>query len=293
MVLSPPSCVGKRGSSSRHNHVYHIAVGLVLLFVGMTIAQAQADSAKLPAGEKHVYLLMGQSNMAGRGKIEEKDKTPHPRVFALSTNNIWEPAIEPITKDRPTNLGVGPGLEFGKIMAERSTNAVILLVPCAVGGTPLKRWERGGDLYERAVARARIAVRDGQFKGVLWHQGEQDSNDEANANSYGERLARMIGDLREALNVPKLPFVAGQIGEFLYTRKEKGKSPFARVVNDAICSIQERVQFATCVKSTGLNHSGDEVHFDTAAQHEFAKRYAAEIIRLQDSALRISPANVP
>jgi len=29
----------------------------------------------------HLYLLIGQSNMAGRGKLESIDRTVHPRVM--------------------------------------------------------------------------------------------------------------------------------------------------------------------------------------------------------------------
>lgn len=49
------------------------------------------------------------------------------------------------------------------------------LVPTAVGGTALRRWIKGGDLYEQAVARARVAAQTGVIRGVLWHQGESDA----------------------------------------------------------------------------------------------------------------------
>lgn len=31
-----------------------------------------------------IFLLIGQSNMAGRGAVEQQDQTPHPRVFMLT-----------------------------------------------------------------------------------------------------------------------------------------------------------------------------------------------------------------
>ena len=42
---------------------------------------------------------MGQSNMAGRGKLAAEDKTPHPRVLVFTLKNHWEPAVEPITAE--------------------------------------------------------------------------------------------------------------------------------------------------------------------------------------------------
>jgi Carbohydrate esterase, sialic acid-specific acetylesterase len=238
---------------------------------------------KLPTKAKlHLYLLMGQSNMAGRGEIGTEDKTPHPRVLVLTTNNVWETAVEPITHDRKSGLGVGPSLAFGKAMAEKDPSVTIGLVPCAIGGTRLNRWQKGADLYERAVKRAQIAMKDGTLEGVLWHQGESDSGTNTLANSYGERLYQMIRDLRTDLGSTNLPFVAAQIGEFLYTRKDN-PSPFAKTVNTALAKLPENVPFTACVSSHDLKDKGDNLHFDAASQREMGRRYATEMLQLQKS----------
>jgi hypothetical protein len=243
--------------------------------------KAAAASVQLPVKEKlQLYLLMGQSNMAGRGKLATEDKTPHPRVLVLTLENKWEPAVEPITRDKPGMLGVGPGLAFGKVMAEKEPGVTIGLVPCAFGGTPLKRWQRGGDLYSNAVHRAKLAMRDGTLAGILWHQGESDSGTATNANTYGDRLAQMIQDIRADLGLPGLPFVVGQIGEFLYDRGPD-HSPYARVVNAALAELPKKVPATGCALSKGLKHKGDQLHFDASSQREFGGRYAAEMLRLQ------------
>lgn len=74
--------------------------------LGLTLNAADSRSAeqslKLPAKEKcHLYLMMGQSNMSGRGKVEADDRTPHPRVLMFTTNAVWQPAVESVTQDRP------------------------------------------------------------------------------------------------------------------------------------------------------------------------------------------------
>jgi hypothetical protein len=238
---------------------------------------------QLPVKEKlHLYLLMGQSNMAGRGKIGAEDKTPHPRVLLFTLQNKWEPAVEPVTHDKPGMLGVGPGLAFGKAMAASDPDATIGLVPCAVGGTPLKRWERSGDLYSNAVQRARLAMREGTLKGILWHQGESDSGAATNANSYSDRLSRMIQDIRADLGAPDLPFVVGQIGEFLYDRGP-GHAAYTRVVNAALAALPEKVPATACAPSKGLKDKGDVLHFDAASQRELGRRYAAAMLRLQSA----------
>jgi hypothetical protein len=242
---------------------------------------AATRAVTLPVKAKlHIYLLMGQSNMAGRGKFGPEDKTPHPRVLMFTIAGEWEPAVEPITHDKPTMLGVGPGLAFGKAMADKEPGLTIGLVSCAFGGTPLRRWQRGGDLYSNAVQRATLAMRDGTLKGILWHQGESDSGAATNALSYSDRLAQMVQDVRADLAAPNLPFVAGQIGEFLYDRGPD-HSPYARVVNEAIAKLPEKIPAAGYVPSKGLTHKGDVLHFDAASQRELGRRYAAVMLRLQ------------
>ncbi|HNR71458.1 MAG TPA: sialate O-acetylesterase [Verrucomicrobiota bacterium] len=245
---------------------------------------APIQPASLPAKEKlELYLLLGQSNMAGRGQLADEDQTPHPRVLVFTRQNQWEPAVEPITHDKPALLGVGPGLAFGKAMARKKPGATIGLVPCALGGTPLRRWQRGGDLYSNAVHRARRAMRDGTLAGILWHQGESDAGAATNASSYGARLGQMVQDLRAELGAPGLPFVAGQIGEFLYDRGPD-RSPYAREVNAAIARLPRAVPGTGCARSKGLKDKGDQLHFDAASQRELGRRYAAVLLRLQAKA---------
>jgi hypothetical protein len=243
-------------------------------------ANSKTQPVKLPAKRKvHLYLLMGQSNMAGRGKVEAEDRTPNPRVMTFTTNNTWQVAVDPITWDKPTIAGVGPGVAFGKAMAESNPKVPIGLVPCAVGGTPLSRWEKGGDLYSNAVYRAKLALKSGTLKGIVWHQGESDSKPGL-AETYGDRLAQMIEDIRADLKSPRLPFVVGQLGEFIYTREANNLTE-ARLVNDTLAKIPDRVPHTACACSAGLTHKGDQVHFDTASQRELGRRFAVEMIRLQ------------
>lgn len=255
------------------------------LLAGLISASAFAETkpatptVKLPAKAKlHLYLMMGQSNMSGRGVVGEGDKTPHPRVLMFTPGATWQPAIEPVTHDRPTMLGVGPGLAFGKALAEQNPDVTIGLVPCSLGGTPLSRWVKGADLYSNAVHRAKLAMQAGTLKGVIWHQGESDSKPGL-AETYGTRLEKMIHDLREDLGLPELPFVAGQLGTFLNTR-QTNNVPEAKIVDAAIAKLPEHVPHTGFVSHEGLTHKGDELHFDSASQRELGRRFAREILKL-------------
>ncbi len=116
--------------------------------------------------EKHVYLLVGQSNMAGRGKVALIDTTLHKQVFMFTKDRQWVPAKEPMHFDRPERIGVGPGFAFGRKMAAYSPKADIYLIPCAVGASRIEKWEKGTYFkitdsypYDDAIARTKEALK--------------------------------------------------------------------------------------------------------------------------------------
>lgn len=244
-------------------------------FTGSPAFASQPDSLDL-------YLLIGQSNMAGRGAVAEADRLPDPRVMVLNKENAWASQGEPIHFDKPGMTGVGLGFTFGKLAAEKTPGVTVGLIPCAVGGTPISRWKPGADLYQQALARAKIALQSGRLKGILWHQGESECGYETKARAYAKELVEVAEGFRRDLNAPEVPFIAGQLGEFLYTRKGD-KSPHARIVNAQIDSLPSLLPRSAVVSSAGLEHKGDELHFGTKAQKELGRRYFAALQTLQNA----------
>ena len=88
-----------------------------------------------PPTDMQLFLLIGQSNMAGRGKVTPADVQTHPRIFMLDKANAWVPAKDPAHFDKPTIAGVGLCSEFARRAAADAPQAKIGLIPCAVGGT--------------------------------------------------------------------------------------------------------------------------------------------------------------
>ena len=235
------------------------------LFSGSFLSATEPASLDL-------YLLVGQSNMAGRGTVSETDRKADPRILVLNKENTWVSQGEPIHFDKPEIAGVGPGFTFAKLMADKSPGTTIGLIPCAVGGTPISRWKPGADLYEQALARAKIALKSGHLKGILWHQGEAECDNEGRARAYAKNLTAVATGFRRDLNAPDVPFIAGELGEFLYTRTGN-KDPYSRVVNEQIDSLPTLLPHSAVVSSAGLAHKGDELHFSAEAQREFGRRY--------------------
>lgn len=194
---------------------------LFLLMTTASTAQAQTDSCAQPDPIFRMYLLMGQSNMAGRGPITDSLRAMgNDRVYMLNAQGDWVPAHNPVHFDKPQTVGVGPGLSFGIQMAAANLNVRIGLVPYAVGGTSISRWQPGAydeatktHPYDDVVLRIQNAMRCGVVKGMLWHQGESDSNPTA-AAAYLPKLVELICRVRQLTGQPNLPVVAGELGQY-------------------------------------------------------------------------------
>ena len=221
--------------------------------------------------DMELFLLIGQSNMAGRGVIEEPDRVPFPRVFTLTKEETWVPAIEPIHFDRPDRLGTGLGRSFARVLAEAAPGARIGLIPAAMGGSALDEWKVGGKLYADAVRRAKAAMKNGRLRGILWHQGEADSGKLELIRSYQERWLAVMKALRAELG--DVPIVVGELGQFLYAR-EKNDYPLVRLMNEQLAMLAVAGTRVAFVSSGGLAHKGDALHFDSAGLREFGRRYA-------------------
>lgn len=220
----------------------------------------------------HLYLLIGQSNMAGRGQIDEESKQVDENIFVLDSQNHWKPATDPLHFDKSV-AGVGPGLSFAKNML--NTKIKVGLIPCAWGGSPIKVWQPGEKYfaalpYDDALVRVKIAMQTGVLKGILWHQGESD-NDSAKALVYLKKLQTLVNRFRTDLQIPDLPFVAGEIGYF-------NKVDF---INKEIDKLPQVVANTAVVSAEGLVDKGDKLHFNTSSAREMGKRYAAAMFKLQ------------
>jgi hypothetical protein len=224
-----------------------------------------------------LFLLIGQSNMVGRGVVEEIDRQPIPRVWAQDKDLKWQPATDPLHWDN-TQAGVGPGRPFARWLAQVNPKVEIGLIPAASGGTSLQQWAPGGQLYTEALRRLRAALLSGKLRGILWHQGERDSRDDS-AFTYIGRLGEFVEQLRRDVGASDIPIVVGEIGEFLYTRNDTNYLN-ALLINQQLALVPVSIYRTAFVSSAGLGHIGDELHFNAASQREFGRRYALAFLSL-------------
>lgn len=226
---------------------------------------------------KHIFILSGQSNMAGRGGVirDQNSKQKHwdgvvppecapdpSNIFRLTAHLRWEAAREPLHHDIDTEktCGVGPGMSFANAVKE--SVGIIGLVPCAVGGTAIKEWDRGSQLYENMIRRAEAAAhqssngRGGEIKAMLWYQGESDTSSKEDAECYKARMEALIENVRADLNLPSLPVIQVAIAS--------GDGKYMEKIREAQMGMQ--MENVVCVDAKGLQLKEDNLHLTTQAQ---------------------------
>jgi hypothetical protein len=260
------------------------AFSKALLFSLMALTLTSFTKQEQPDPNFHLYLLIGQSNMAGRGVLTpEYRNLPNPSVLMLNKEGKWVEASHPLHFDKPKIAGVGPGLAFGIQMHEAYPNAKIGLIPCAVGGTAIETWEPGvmdrvtkKYPYDEMIERLREAMKSGVVKGIIWQQGEANSTPERSAG-YLKKLETLINRLRKEIGNKNLPFVVGELGRYRETY---------RLVSDQLIKLPGEVKYTAVASAEGLTHKGDNTHFDAISATELGKRFAKEMILLQQNKKR-------
>ncbi|CAN6247840.1 unnamed protein product [Urochloa humidicola] len=238
-----------------------LAAHLSSLLLALPVTSPYAPRPKL------LFLLAGQSNMAGRGLAPTPLPPPfhpHPRVLRLTASRRWVVASPPLHADIDTHkaCGLGPAMPFAHRLllgsSSSSTDLVLGLVPSAVGGTRIWMWAKGEPLYEAAVARARAALGagGGVLGAVLWFQGESDTIELDDATAYGGRMERLVNDLRADLGIPDLLII--QVG------LASGEGNYTDIVREAQKNI--KLPNVILVDAIGLPLRDDQLHLSTEAQ---------------------------
>jgi|SaaInlStandDraft_1057018.scaffolds.fasta_scaffold15330_3 hypothetical protein len=252
------------------NFRFPLILGLTLfLGLGSPLLAENEDSIAYQGAKKdlHIYLLIGQSNMAGRAKVAKGEDAVLQNTFLLNGQDQWEPAKNPLNRYSTIRKGLGmqklnPGYSFSKTMLKKMKGSSIGLVVNAKGGSNINDWVPGSKFFQEAIKRTKAAMKSGSLKGILWHQGESNAKDE----KYLDKLSALVKNLRRDLGEPSLPFIAGQVNN-------------VPLVNEQIAKLPSVIQHTSFVKSDGLQ-AMDRWHFDAKSMKMLGERYAKEMLRL-------------
>ena len=226
----------------------------------------------------HSFLLIGQSNMAGRGFKDEVEPIKNSHIKVLR-NGRWQNMYVPVNPDRPFS-GISLAESFADAYAKEH-GVDVGLIPCADGGTSLDQWQVGGLLFSNVIYQAELASRTSTIAGVLWHQGETDCQDHL-YSSYEEKCSVILEAFRKKLDLYDVPFLLGGLGDYLTNRTE---DPYLgrnyRYVNEALKNIVREREMFGFVSAKGLLPNPDNLHFCATALREFGVRYYEEFKKLE------------
>ncbi len=218
----------------------------------------------------HLFLLAGQSNMAGRGIMEPGDELPVDRVLMLTKDLQWVPAAHPVHYDKPAIAGFGLGLDFAKQYLADHPGVTVGLIPAACGGSSILHWRKGAYFpdtdshpYDDALIRTNKALESGTLKGILWHQGEADVFERS--GEYEELLTELFARFRENFG-RDLVILTGQLAF---------EPSCCRVPGTAAVDAALKKAGSAFAPADGLTLNDDVTHFDRKSLVEFARRYYA------------------
>ena len=228
---------------------------------------------QLPAKEKTwIFIMAGQSNMAGRGVVAPEDTLPNPRILAINALNELIIAKEPLHFYEPALTGLDCGVSFAREITRREPSITILLVPVAVGGSSSGQWlgdslHRGVRLLTNFRDRVEATKKYGTIKAILWHQGEADS-ESGLIPDYDFRLGKLFSAFREFCGDATLPVLIGKLGSFSDNQTNWD------LINQSIRRYATRDKNAFVVETKDLRSKDDKIHFNAEGQRIMGRRMA-------------------
>jgi predicted TIM-barrel fold metal-dependent hydrolase len=213
------------------------------------ISEADKKPVSIPK-DLNIYLLIGDSNMAGTAPLPDDAGGVIDRCYLLNGSNQWE---------RACMQKLGPGYSFARKMLAGNKDISIGLVVNASGDSKIEEWLGKSQLYWGASLKT--ALQSGTMQGVLWIHGGGATNA---PEAYIEGLKSIISNIRTDFIDSAIPFVAGQI----YGNK---------ALNDHIAGLPKSGKVIGFASSEGLT-SDDGRTFDARSQMILGERCAAEMI---------------
>jgi len=235
--------------------------------------RTEAMSNKINKENIWVFIMAGQSNMAGRGIVEPEDTVSDQRIFSINKDGQIIIAKEPLHFYEPERTGLDCGLSFAKTLIKKIPDSVsLLIIPTAIGGSSIRQWLgdsvfRNVKLFSNFLSKVEIAKQNGVIKGILWHQGESDAN-EKDIPLHKERLHLLFSKFRTAIGNKELPVLLGELGSF-------SENPVNfNLINKTIHDYVAEDKNSAVISTKDLKDKGDHLHFDSKGQRTMGERFA-------------------
>ncbi|KAL0458217.1 UNVERIFIED_CONTAM: putative carbohydrate esterase [Sesamum latifolium] len=241
-------------------------IWLVLLSCSTLVISTKNASDSNVSQDKSIFILAGQSNMAGRGGLMSgrwDGRVPpecqsSPKILRLNAKNKWEEARPPLHRD----------IDYLKAWdrARASIRQFNLKELKHWGNWPcsLRHWRNTDKRVEAwrptlrtALSRAHAALQGGGIiRAILWYQGESDTRCQEDAKLYKARLSKFFTDIRSDLKMPELPVVQVALAS--------AEGPYIDDIRKAQLGID--LPNVKCVDAKGMKIGYDGLHLSTEGE---------------------------
>jgi hypothetical protein len=168
-------------------------------------------------------------------------------------------------------------MSFAREMIKYQQSITILLIPTAVGGSSTGQWlgdslHRNVKLLTNFKERVEQAKKYGTIKGILWHQGEADTEPKL-ISGYEERLRKLFTSLRTYCGDTTLPIVIGELGSFSENQANWD------LINQSLRRYAATDTNAFVVSTHDLKSKEDKIHFNAEGQRTMGGRMAKTFLQ--------------
>ena len=212
-----------------------------------------------------VLLLIGQSNTGNHA--EQK----HTSAFGAKLLNYFNGKC--YVAGSPLLGTTGSAGESWTLLGSKLLKAgsfgKVILVPAGINGTPISRWQKGGDLNEMLMGVLDAVRKRYRITHILWHQGEVDFMIKTGEGDYQRMFGSLLSSIRDrGIEAPMFASVATKCApdwnaDNPTARAQKalpspGQKVFAGVDTDSLVGDADR--YDTC-------------HFGASGQEKFAQAW--------------------
>lgn len=227
-------------------------------FAWLVVAAAYAQAAEKPV---HIFILSGQSNMAG----------------------------------------MNPKVGFEQEAEKLFPDAEVVYFKVARGGQPIRLWvSQWNEIAEKHGLNSKVDSTKyydpilAQYKKLLqahpepasvtfcWMQGERDAKESLSA-AYADAMNQLIANLRQDFNQPKMNFVIGRLSDF-----GKDDNTHWQAVRKAQVAVAEADERGSWVDCDDLNDKGEgnkkrnDLHYTKEGYELLGRRYVRQAKALID-----------
>jgi hypothetical protein len=287
------------------------------LITGLPVSQVFAE----PDPNFHIYLLFGQSNMAGGcngstakpSSIDNKpadcDTTPRVKVLAFTNcnststpcktklnrqHNSWYTAFPPYHN---CGEGIGPADYFGKMLLDSIRDDIkIGFIPCALSGVDIDFFRKGikssrrseftippDNHWNSAYDWMLERCKLAQQSGVI--KGillHQGESDAGTGDTWVSKVKGIFSDLKTDLKLGDIPIVVGELIQ------DPAADQGVKALNPYVNKLPSQVTNCAVASSKDLKLRSEDtyrLHFSCESVREFGRRYARAFLQLADANL--------